>query len=155
MTIRPIGAELKPEELTRLGGSDRARKKCSAIMEPNSSAPYLQYTNTQVHNYRHTKTQIQIHKYTSDRARKKYTAIMEARLNSSTPSFPLLHCTKLGGKVTFMLLQMKLSQNRCNAILFIQQTSLTYKKSGLFLASYRLKVFTQKSQIPIRVSSRF
>ena len=130
MTIRPIGAELKPEELTRLGGSDRARKKCSAIMEPNSSAPYLQYTNTQIHKYRYTKTQIQIHKYTSDRARKKYTAIMEARLNSSTPSFPLLHCTKLGGKVTFMLLQMKLSQNRCNIILFIQQTSLTYKKSG-------------------------
>ena len=29
----PIGAQLKLEELTRLGGSDRERKKCPAIME--------------------------------------------------------------------------------------------------------------------------
>ena len=90
-------------------------KSARPLWNPTHPPPIY---NTQIHKYRYTKTQIQIHKYTSDRARKKYTAIMEARLNSSTPSFPLLHCTKLGGKVTFML-QIKLSQNRCNAILSI------------------------------------
>ena len=37
----PIGAQLKPEELTRLGGSDRGRKKCSAIMEPRPNSTQI------------------------------------------------------------------------------------------------------------------
>ena len=127
----PIGAQLKPEELTRLGGSDRGRKKCSAIMEPNSTHPRSDCStgNTfcNLEKYIWLLWQIKVDQIVGKKVLGHYNG---ASLASTHPP-PLLDCSAAlswGGKVTFMF-QINLSQNKHNAILF--NKLLSNNKKGL------------------------